>query len=202
MGKKIYVKPDLPYNFGELEPHISETQLRLHYEKHHTAYVDGANAILGMMRSARENNNDFDTKATLKSLSFNIGGHVLHSLFWESLAPAEGEYNVPGGKIEDRIGEEFTSFERFRKEFTQAATSVEGSGWAALAFCDRTKRPLILQIEKHNLNLYPESHILLCIDVWEHAYYLDYQNMRGNFIEAIWKIINWDRVESRLNKLI
>ena len=190
--------PKLLYGYKDLAPYISEEQLRIHYEKHHQAYVNGANAILQKLDKSRKEGTDLDMKATLKELSFNIGGHLLHSIFWGNLAPAgKGGGGKPSGPLGDAINEEFGSFERFKKEFTQAATSVEGSGWAALAFCRRTKRPIIMQIEKHNTNIYPMFRILMVIDVFEHAYYLDYKNDRGKFVEAFWNIVDWEAVNKR-----
>ncbi|PIU14989.1 MAG: superoxide dismutase [Hadesarchaea archaeon CG08_land_8_20_14_0_20_51_8] len=199
--EKFYVLPKLPYGYKDLAPYISEEQLRIHYEKHHQAYVNGANAILQKLDKSRKEGTDLDMKATLKELSFNIGGHLLHSIFWGNLAPAGKGGGKPSGSLGDAIEKEFGSFERFRKEFTQAATSVEGSGWGALAFCRRTKRPIIMQIEKHNTNVYPNFRILMVIDVFEHAYYLDYKNDRGKFVEAFWNIVNWDAVNKRLEGL-
>ena len=199
--EKFYVLPKLPYGYKDLAPYISEEQLRIHYEKHHQAYVNGANAILQKLDKSRKEGTDLDMKATLKELSFNIGGHLLHSIFWGNLAPAGKGGGKPSGSLGDAIEKEFGSFERFRKEFTQAATSVEGSGWGALAFCRQTKRPIIMQIEKHNTNVYPNFRILMVIDVFEHAYYLDYKNDRGKFVEAFWNIVNWDAVNKRLEGL-
>jgi Fe-Mn family superoxide dismutase len=196
--EKFYVLPKLLYGYKDLAPYISEEQLRIHYEKHHQAYVNGANAILQKLDKSRKEGTDLDMKATLKELSFNIGGHLLHSIFWGNLAPAgKGGGGKPSGPLGDAINEEFGSFERFKKEFTQAATSVEGSGWAALAFCRRTKRPIIMQIEKHNTNVYPNFRLLMVIDVFEHAYYLDYKNDRGKFVEAFWNIVDWEAVNKR-----
>jgi Fe-Mn family superoxide dismutase len=196
--EKFYVLPKLAYGYKDLAPYISEEQLRIHYEKHHQAYVNGANAILQKLDKSRKEGTDLDMKATLKELSFNIGGHLLHSIFWGNLAPAgKGGGGKPSGPLGDAINEEFGSFERFKKEFTQAATSVEGSGWAALAFCRRTKRPIIMQIEKHNTNVYPNFRLLMVIDVFEHAYYLDYKNDRGKFVEAFWNIVDWEAVNKR-----
>lgn len=193
---KFYALPQLSYSYKDLEPSISEEQLKIHHAKHHQAYVNSANAILERMDKARKEGTDFDVKSTLKELSFNIGGHVLHSLFWGNLAPAKGQ--KPDGVLADIIGKEFGSFEGFKKEFSQAALSVEGSGWAALTFCRQTKRPIIMQIEKHNTNVYPMFRILLILDVFEHAYYLDYKNERAKFIEAFWNIVNWEEASHRL----
>lgn len=197
-GTKFYKLPELPYGYKDLEPFISEEQLMIHHQKHHMAYVKGANAILEKMDKARKENADLDMKATLKELSFNIGGHRLHSLFWKNLMPAKNSSKEPQGKIADMIKEEFGSFERFKKEFSQAALSVEGSGWVALTICYETMRPLIMQIEKHNTNMYISLRILMVLDVFEHAYYLDYKNERAKFIEASWNIVNWDEINNRL----
>ncbi len=200
--KKLYSLPELPYAYNALEPQISEAQLRLHHDKHHAAYVNGANAILERLDKAREAGADLDMKATLKELSFQAGGHLLHSLFWRNLAPAAKAAEEPKGALADALKEEFGSFARFKKEFSAAAATAEGSGWAALAWCGMTKRPVIMQIEKHNVNVYPMFRILMVLDVWEHAYYLDYRNDRAKFVEAFWKIVDWDEVSRRLEAAI
>jgi len=197
----LYVLPKLPYGYNQLAPHISEEQLRIHYEKHHQAYVNGANAILQRVDKARKEGSDLDIRSTMKELSFNIGGHLLHSLFWDNLAPTGKSGGKPGGAIGDALEKEFGSFERFKKEFTQAAATVEGSGWAALTFCRQTNRPILMQVEKHNTNVYPMYRILMVLDVFEHAYYLDYKNERAKFIEAFWNIVNWDEVNRRLREV-
>lgn len=201
MEKGFYALPKLNFSYGDLAPHISEEQLKIHYEKHHQAYVNGANAILQKLDKARSDGADIDMKATLKELSFQIGGHLLHSLFWGNLAPP-GKGGQPKGKLAEALEKEFGSFERFKKEFTQAATSVEGSGWAALTFCRQTGRPIIMQVEKHNTNVYPMFRILMVIDVFEHAYYLDYKNDRAKFIENFWSIVDWNAVNKRLEDLL
>ncbi|MEN6518153.1 MAG: superoxide dismutase [Methanospirillum sp.] len=197
--KKFYTLPPLPYGYGDLAPAISEEQLRLHHDKHHNAYVVGANAVLEKLEAARKGGADLDMKATLKEFSFHIGGHTLHSIFWKNLAPAgKGGGGAPTGALADACMAEFGSFERFKKEFSAAATSAEGSGWAALSVCRMTGRPIIMQIEKHNVNVYPGCAILMVLDVWEHAYYLDYKNDRAKFVENFWQIVNWDAVAKRL----
>lgn len=198
----FYTLPKLPYGYKDLEPHISEEQLKIHYEKHHQAYVDGANAILKKLDKARKEGGDLDIRSTLKELSFNIGGHLLHSLFWGNLAATGKGGGNPGGVLADSIGNEFGSIERFKKEFTQAAVSVEGSGWAALTFCKKTDRPIIMQIEKHNTNIYPMFRILMVLDVFEHAYYIDYKNARAKFVDVFWNIVNWDEVNKRLEEVL
>jgi len=195
---KFYVLPKLAFDYKDLTPYMSEEQLRIHHTKHHQAYVNGANAILERMDKARKDGIDFDVKATLKELSWNIGGHYLHSLFWANMAPSGKGGGKPGGRLADALDKEFGSFERFRKEFTTAAVSVEGSGWAALTLCRQTNRPLIMQVEKHNMNVYPGYRILMVLDVFEHAYYIDYKNDRAKFVEAFWSIVNWDEANKRL----
>lgn len=201
--QKLYTLPELEYRYDALAPAVSEEMLRLHHDKHHAAYVNGANAVLQKMDKARRDGAEFDIKATFKELSFHIGGHLLHSLFWENLAPAgSGGGGKPSGKIAGVIDEEYGSFERFKKLFSQTAISAEGSGWAALTFCMGTMRPIIMQVEKHNLNVYPTFRILLVLDVWEHAYYLDYKNERNKFVERFWNIVNWTAVNARLEELL
>lgn len=198
--EKFYTLPKLPYGYKDLEPYISETQLTIHHQKHHQAYVNGANTLLERLDKARKENTDIDMKATLKELSWNIGGHLMHSLFWENIAPA-AKSGKPAGSLEKALTNEFGSFDRFKKEFTQAASSVEGSGWAALTYCTQTKRPIIMQIEKHNTNVIPMFRILMVVDVFEHAYYIDYKNDRGKFLEAFWNIVNWDTVSKRFGEI-
>jgi len=198
MENNVYVLPELAYGYDALAPHISEELLKLHHDKHHAAYVNGANAIMQKMDKARGDSADFDTKATFKELSFHIGGHLLHSLFWENLAPAgQGGGGNPSGKMESLIVGEYGSVERFKKIFSQTAISAEGSGWASLTYCKQTKRPIIMQIEKHNMNIYPMFTILMTLDVWEHAYYVDYKNDRAKFVESFWSIVNWGEVNRR-----
>lgn len=200
---KFYTLPALPYGYNALAPHISEEQLKIHHQKHHQGYVNGANAIYEKLDKARKDGEDFDVKATLKELSFHIGGFKLHKLFWKNMAPpGSGGGGKPAGALSKAILEEFGSFDRFRKEFSSAASGVEGSGWAALAYCRGTNRPIIMQIEKHNANVFPDYPILMVVDVWEHAYYIDYKNDRGKFIEAFWNLVNWDFVDQRFGKVL
>jgi Fe-Mn family superoxide dismutase len=196
---KFYVLPDLPYGYKDLEPYISEEQLKIHHQKHHQAYVNAANALLEKLDKARRDGTDIDMKSTLKELSFNIGGHLLHSLFWGNLATA-GKTGRPEGILDDAIKKEFGNFERFKKEFSQTALSVEGSGWAVLAFCKKTGRLIIMQIEKHNTNVYPTFRILMVLDVFEHAYYIDYKNEKARFVDAFWNIVNWNEVKKRFEE--
>lgn len=198
---KPYSLPDLPYDYNQLEPYMSAEVLKLHHDKHHLAYVNGANAAIEKLSEARKNDAEIDFKSVLKTLSFNLNGHILHSIFWEIMAPASAKASAgKPEKIMEAIEKDFGSFERFKMEFSQAALSAEGSGWSALACDQHTGRLLIAQIEKHNMNCYTGYKILLLLDVWEHAYYLDYKNERAKFIENWWNIVNWDTVEKNYNK--
>ena len=189
---------DLPYGYKDLEPYISEEVLKLHHDKHHAAYVNAANVLLDKIADARKNNSELDYKSVLKALSFNVGGHILHQMFWENMAPASAKGSgvaKPTGKLEEAINKEFGSWEKFKTEFSETAKTVEGSGWAVL-----TKDMVVMQIEKHNVNVIPSAEIILVLDVWEHAYYLDYKNDRAKFIENWWNVVNWDEVEKRFSK--
>ncbi len=191
---KSFSLPKLPYAYNALAPYMSEQQLTIHHDKHHLAYVNGANAIFEKLDKARKESVDLDVKSTLRELSFHIGGHLLHSTFWKCMAPPGKGGGTPGGAIADALAKEFGSFERFKMEFSKAATSVEGSGWAALVMHPCVDRPLVMQVEKHNLNLYPAFHLLMVLDLWEHAYYIDYKNDRAKFVKGFWNVVNWEYV--------
>jgi len=201
-SEKFYSLPNLPYEYNALAPYITEDQLRIHHQKHHNAYAEGASAIFKKMENARAENANLDMKANLKELSFHIGGFLLHSMFWNNLAPANNGGGEPDGLLLEAIENEFGSFERFQNEFTKTALSVEGSGWAILTYCEYTRRPLLMQVEKHNMNVYPNFKILLLLDVWEHAYYIDYKNDRAKYIDAFWNIVNWKKIEERFGRLV
>ena len=202
-----YNLPKLPYDYNDLEPYMSKEVLTLHHDKHHLGYVNAANALLEKLSDARKNNAELDYKSVLKSLSFNVAGHILHEIFWKVMAPENSGKNKPHGKILEQIEKDFSAqggpasgWERFKTEFSETAKSVEGSGWAILAYHKEHGNLAVIQIEKHNVNLYPEQEILLAIDVWEHAYYLDYKNDRAKFVENWWNIVNWEEVEKRFKK--
>ncbi len=199
MNKELYKLPDLPYAYDALEPYISKETMVLHHDKHHLAYINGANSALEKIWKSREENTEIDYKSVLRTLAFNAGGHLLHEIFWKILAPKDSGKNQPMGEILKQIEKDFKSFERFKTEFSETAKSVEGSGWAALAFHKDHGNLAIIQIEKHNVNLYPEQKILLCLDVWEHAYYVDYKNDRPKFIENWWNLVNWDEAGRRMS---
>jgi Fe-Mn family superoxide dismutase len=197
--RKYYQLPALKYGYKDLAPFLSEEQLTIHHQKHHAAYAAGANAVIERLEKARKDGVDVDQKAAAKELAFNVGGFVLHNKFWENLAPAGQGGGSPGGRIGDAVIRDFGSFDRFKKEFTQVAAGTEGSGWAVLTYCHGTERLMLMQVEKHNVNVEPGFPILLALDVWEHAYYIDYKNLRPKFVEAFWSNVNWQEADRRFD---
>lgn len=189
-----YSKTPLPYSFDALAPVISKDIMQLHYEKHHKAYVTGANLALAKLEKYRAGElPDLDVKAVSRDLSFHVGGHEMHELFWKIMRPAN-ENNVPTKEEFPALYENFGAFEAFKNHFSAVAKSVEGSGWAVL-YLTPTNEMLIMSVEKHNLNHFPGYKAILALDVWEHAYYLDYKNDRGAYVDAWWKLVNWEAVK-------
>jgi Fe-Mn family superoxide dismutase len=196
---KKYELPSLPYSYEALEPHISADIMRLHHDKHHAAYVNGANAALDKLEKGRGTNFEgIDIKAILRDYSFHFSGHVLHALFWTNMKPSGG--GNPGGLLADAINKDFGSLDKFRAEFTAAAIAVEGVGWATLAKDPVGDRLVVLQAEKHNLLVGQGMSPILVCDVWEHAYYLQYKNDRGSYVKAWWNVVNWDDADKRFNR--
>ena len=196
---KTYSLPPLPYKYNALEPHISEQIMTLHHDKHHQAYVNGANAALDKLEKARAGAMQVDVRGVLRDLSFNIDGHKLHTIFWPNMAPAGKGGGKPGGRLADKMDQDFGGFDKFKAQFSDACKTVEGSGWALLLY-DREIDTLVLtQIEKQNFMHLAELPILLSVDEWEHAYYLQYLNDRAKYVEAWWNVVNWDDVAKRFD---
>jgi superoxide dismutase len=190
--------PPLPYAYSALEPHIDEQTMRLHHEKHHQSYVDGLNKAERMMAQARETGNFDLLRHWEREAAFNGAGHYLHTIFWNVMSPNGG--GEPTGALAEQIQQDFGSLEAFRKHFTHAAEKVEAVGWALLVWAPRSHRLEILQAEKHQ-NLSQWDVIpLLVLDVWEHAYYLKYQNKRSEYVDAWWNVVDWDSVAKRFEK--
>jgi Fe-Mn family superoxide dismutase len=195
-----YVLPELPYKYNALEPVISEEIMKLHHDKHHAAYVNGANAALEKLDKARKGEMQIDIKAVLRDFSFNFGGNVLHSIFWPNMASPGKGGGTPGGAIADKIKTDFGSFDKFKQQFSDTAKTVEGSGWALLLHDNTTDQLVLTQIEKQNFMHLAQLPILLGIDVWEHAYYLQYKNDRAAYVDKWWDVVNWSDVDNRLQK--
>jgi Fe-Mn family superoxide dismutase len=193
-----YKLPDLNYDYSALEPHISARIMELHHSKHHQAYVTGANTALEAMAEARESNNFASLPKLQKDLAFNLGGHVNHSIFWQNLSPTGGE---PTGDLAAAINEYFGSFEKFKNHFSAAAVGIQGSGWAYLAWDAMGNRLIIGQLYDQQGNLAMGNIPLMMLDMWEHAFYLDYQNVKADYVKAFWNIVNWEDVANRFGSV-
>jgi Fe-Mn family superoxide dismutase len=193
-----YTLPDLPYDYAALEPHVSGKIMQLHHDKHHAAYVAGANTAFDGLGEAREKN-DFSRIAALeRALAFHVSGHVLHSLFWQNMAPAkEGAGGEPDGALATQIQRDFGTFQAFRGQLVNVAATIMGSGWAALAWEPVSKRLVTTQIQDHQSNIAQGGIPLLVLDAWEHAFYLQYGPDKKTFFEAVFNIWNWRDVAAR-----
>lgn len=190
-----YALPDLRYDYGALEPHISGKILELHHDKHHAAYVKGANDTLEQLDEARHKG-DLGRLAFLeRALAFNLSGHILHSIFWQNLTPKGG--GCPGGELAAAIERDFGGFDQLKRQLVQTASTIMGSGWAALVWEPVGGRLLTTQIYDHQSNLSQGGIPLLVLDAWEHAFYLQYQNRKAEFFEAVWNVWNWADAEAR-----
>ncbi len=188
--------PELPYAYNALEPHYDEATVQLHHTKHHQAYVGGLNKAEEELGKAREAGDFALIKHWERELAFHGSGHLMHNLFWANMSPQGG--GQPEGRLLELISRDFGSFSAFQKQFGAAAAAVEGSGWGLLVYCAELGGLKILTIEKHQDLLLPGAVPLLTVDVWEHAYYLKYQNRRADWISAWWNLVNWDDVAARL----
>jgi superoxide dismutase, Fe-Mn family len=191
-----YVLPDLPYDYNALEPYISAQIMQLHHDKHHRGYVDGANRALEEIQEALAQKK-FEQVGTLEqALAFNASGHILHSLYWQNLAPRAG--GAPGGELALAIEKQFGSFAALQQQISHTAATIMGSGWAALMWDTLSGQLVVTQIHDHQSSTIQAAVPLLVLDAWEHAYYLQYQNLKANYIEAFWSVCNWAAVAKRL----
>jgi Fe-Mn family superoxide dismutase len=193
-----YTLPDLPYDYAALEPAISGEIMELHHSKHHKAYVDGANTALEKMAEARDKG-EFPTITMLsKNLAFHLGGHTNHSVFWQNMSPDGGDR--PEGEVAAGIEEFFGSFEGFQGQFEANANTLQGSGWAYLTWDPVAQRMLVGQLYDQHANVPVGQVPLLLLDMWEHAYYLQYKNVKADYVKAWWDVVNWADVGQRLEK--
>ncbi|GAB1430663.1 superoxide dismutase [Ignavibacteria bacterium] len=191
--------PKLLYGYDALEPYIDARTMELHHSKHHSAYVAGLNAAEKQLAAARASGDFGQIQHLSRQAAFHGGGHFLHSLFWRVMAPAgKGGGGEPQGDLSQKIIRDFGSFSAFQKQFSAAAAGVEGSGWAILHYRRADKRLLVLQAENQQKLSAWGIEPLLAIDVWEHAYYLKYQNKRNDYIAAWWNVVNWPEVARNL----
>ena len=195
----VYTLPELPYDYSALEPHLSATLLELHHAKHHAAYVKGANTTLEKLAKARSDDS-FDTINQLqKNLAFHVSGHILHSVFWTNMSPDGG--GKPDGDLATAIDDSLGSYEGFKQQLSEAAINVQGSGWGALAWEPMAQRLVVEQVYDHQGNIGNGTVPLLVLDMWEHAYYLDYKNLKADWVEAFWKIVAWPDVAKRFERV-
>jgi Fe-Mn family superoxide dismutase len=190
-----YVLPDLSYDYGALEPNISGKIMELHHDKHHLAYVNGANSALDALAEARDKYDLAMVNKFQKDLAFNLAGHVNHTVFWKNMSPEGGD--KPSGELAAAIDEFFGSFDAFRAHFTASALGIQGSGWSILVWDILGQKLIIEQLYDHQGNLSVGSIPLLMLDMWEHAFYLDYQNVKPEYVKAFWNIVNWADVQAR-----
>ena len=191
----VYTLPELPYDYSALAPHISGRIMELHHSKHHAAYVAGANTALEQLAEARANESFGTVNLLEKNLAFNLGGHVNHSIFWQNLSPEGG--GEPDGELGAAITEFFGSFDAFTKHFAANAVGIQGSGWSILAWDTLGKKLIIVQLYDQQGNLPIGIVPLLLLDMWEHAFYLDYVNVKADYVKASWNIVNWADVAAR-----
>jgi len=191
----VYSLPELPYDYAALEPHISARIMELHHSKHHAAYVAGANAALEQMEEARANNSFGTINKLEKDLAFHLGGHINHSIFWTNLAPDAADH--PSGELAAAIEEFFGSFDAFKAHFSAASLGIQGSGWGILSWDPVGARLIIQQLFDQQANTAQATIPILQLDMWEHAFYLDYQNVKADYVTAFWNIVNWDNVAQR-----
>lgn len=190
-----YELPDLPYDYSALEPHISGQIMELHHDKHHATYVNGLNTALDKLADARDKNS-FDTVGGLeRQLAFNLGGHLNHSVFWPNLSPDGGD--KPVGDLATAIDAEFGSFEAFRAQFEAVANTILGSGWAMLVYDSLGQKLLIVQLYDQQGNVPLAQIPILLLDMWEHAFYLQYRNVKADYVKAWWNVVNWTDAQAR-----
>ncbi|KAL1996551.1 hypothetical protein VTN49DRAFT_7416 [Thermomyces lanuginosus] len=191
--------PDLPYDYGALEPAISGKIMELHHKGHHNAYVNGYNTALEKLQEA-QHANDLAAQVALKPLiNFNAGGHLNHSLFWENLAPKnQGGGEPPSGALAKAIDETYGGFGQFQQKFQAALAGIQGSGWAWLV---KDKETGNIEIKTYaNQDPVVGQYVpLLGVDAWEHAYYLQYQNRKAEYFKAIFEVLNWKAAEKRFS---
>lgn len=190
-----YVLPDLTYDYGALEPAISGEIMQLHHDAHHAAYVKGANSTVDQLAEARAERNLANLPGLERTLAFHLAGHALHSIFWTNLSPEPAER--PEGELAAAIDEFFGGFEAFRAEMTGATSTVQGSGWGALGWDPIGRRLVVHQIHDHHISVAITSTPLLVFDAWEHAFYLQYRNVKADYVDRLWSIVNWADVAVR-----
>ena len=193
-----YTLPDLDYDYAALEPHISARIMELHHSKHHKAYVDGANAAVAKLEELRDSGDYAAVNGVEKNLAFHLGGHTNHSVFWKNMSPDGG--GQPEGEAAAAIVEFFGSFDKFQAHFNANANAIQGSGWSILAWDTLGQRLNIMQLFDQQGNIPVGQIPVLQLDMWEHAFYLQYENVKADYVKAWWNVVNWQDVSARLDR--
>jgi Fe-Mn family superoxide dismutase len=194
-----YELPELPYDYSALEPHLSGQIVELHHDKHHKAYVDGANTTIEKLAEARSSGSFATINQLEKNLAFHVSGHVLHSIFWTNMSPDGG--GAPEGDLAAAIDEHFGSFDGFKSQLVEASMGIQGSGWGVLAWEPTGGRLVVEQVYDHQSNIAQGAPPILVLDMWEHAFYLQYKNVKKGWVDAFWNLVNWSDVSARLTKV-
>lgn len=194
----VYTLPELDYDYAALEPHISARIMELHHSKHHKAYVDGANAALAKLEELRESGDFATINGVEKNLAFHLGGHTNHSVFWKNMSPDGG--GRPEGEVAAALDEFFGGFEKFQAQFNANANAIQGSGWSILAWDTIGDRLSLFQLYDQQGNVPVGIIPVLQLDMWEHAFYLQYENVKADYVSAWWNLINWQDVSDRLER--
>ena len=192
-----YELPDLPYDYGALAPHISGEIMELHHDKHHATYVKGVNTVLDQLAEARDGNSFGSLVGLEKTLAFHLGGHINHSVFWPNMSPDGGD--KPVGELAAAIDEFFGSFDAFRAQFEANANAIQGSGWSMLVYDTLGQRLNIVQLFDQQGNVPLGQIPVLLLDMWEHAFYLQYKNVKPDYVQAWWNVVNWADAQARFD---
>jgi Fe-Mn family superoxide dismutase len=196
----VYTLPDLDYDYSALAPHISAEIMELHHSKHHNAYVVGANTALEKLAEARDKDDFASVNKLEKDLAFHLGGHINHSVFWKNMSPDGG--GEPTGSLASGIAETFGGFGKFQRHFTETANGIQGSGWAMLVWDTLGGRLNINQLYDQQGNLPAGQVPLLQLDMWEHAFYLQYKNVKADYAKAWWNVVNWTDIQARYDRAV
>ncbi|MBD0418332.1 superoxide dismutase [Streptomyces sp. TRM S81-3] len=196
----VYTLPELPYDYSALAPVISPEIIELHHDKHHAAYVKGANDTLEQLAEARDKESWGSVNGLEKNLAFHLSGHILHSIYWHNMTGDGGGEPLEKdgvGELAEAIAESFGSFAAFKAQLSKAAATTQGSGWGVLAYEPLSGRLIVEQVYDHQGNVGQGATPILVFDAWEHAFYLQYKNQKVDFIEAMWQVVNWQDVAKR-----
>ncbi|MQA61851.1 MAG: superoxide dismutase [Actinophytocola sp.] len=196
----LYELPDLDYDYGALEPHVSGEINELHHSKHHATYVKGANDTMDKLEAARDAGDYGSIVGLETTLAFHLAGHANHVVWWKILSPEGGD--KPTGELASAIDESFGSFDKFQAHYNAVATTIQGNGWAALSWDPLAKKLIIQQLRDHHNNMALPTVPILMTDMWEHAFYLQYKNVKPDYAKALWNVYNWAEISKRFDNAV